>query len=173
MPIRLEDLVGRWRDAPGHGDSTYRLSLDSQPHSITVETTRYNGYVRRTRALIKLDPTSGCITWGQAGTHKFLLGSTYLVNPDHRVCSFQWETPRRQSWVWVRDESDESDAFYHLRNESQAAYLARWSLLPGQTAIIESVCRDTAQVLENVSASSNLRHLVFVCLRTRQVHAGP
>jgi len=154
MPIRLEDLVGRWRDAPGHGDSTYKLSLDSQPHSITVETTRYNGYVRRTRALIKLDPTSGCITWGQARTHKVLLGSTYLVNPDHRVCSFQWETPRRQSWVWVRDESDESDAFYHLRNESQAAYLARWSLLPGQTAIIESVYRDTAQVLENISASA-------------------
>ena len=58
MPIRLEDLVGRWRDAPGHGDSTYKLSLGSQPHSITVETTRYNGYVRRTRALIKLDPRS-------------------------------------------------------------------------------------------------------------------
>ncbi len=76
------------------------------------------------------------------------------MNPDHRVCSFQWETPRRQSWVWVRDESDESDAFYHLRNESQAAYLARWSLLPGQTAIIESVYRDTAQVLKNISASA-------------------
>ena len=85
---RMDFLVGRWTDSKG---SSYDVELDFDGLTCSVTTTRPNGEVRYTKALIQ--DYNGCIYWGR--NYELQGWSDYAKE----IC---WVSARRGKFVWRR-----------------------------------------------------------------------
>lgn len=97
-------LEGKWRDTRG---SRYELVPDTPANSLTVHTTRPDGSVRTTRALIRLEPSGTSdlrIAWGTS----FVLDHASLFSNGWPPSSLQWVRTNKQSspFVWQRDTGE-------------------------------------------------------------------